>query len=239
MKLLNLILLIGCLLLPNELSVLAKGGGGHGGHSGGQGTVHVSSYYRHDGTFVNSYYRSTPGTAVGYSSVVGISSGSYGSESTPSYSAPAVYVPPRDPVKEAAVKAETAQRVLKWHQGLADKGHIHGEYSMGLRYLRGDGVERNEELGRAWLTKAAKQGHDEAYKTLKNTDYFETKRDENGRIVRSSTARQEFMTQTGFPHGRSGYVIDHIVPLKRGGADSPSNMQWQTTAEAKAKDKWE
>lgn len=36
-----------------------------------------------------------------------------------------------------------------------------------------------------------------------------------------------------------GYVIDHVTPLKRGGADAPTNMQWQTTAEAKAKDKWE
>jgi hypothetical protein len=34
-------------------------------------------------------------------------------------------------------------------------------------------------------------------------------------------------------------VIDHIRPLKRGGADAPSNMQWQTTAAAKAKDKIE
>jgi hypothetical protein len=32
---------------------------------------------------------------------------------------------------------------------------------------------------------------------------------------------------------------DHIVPLKRGGCDCPSNMQWQTREEAKAKDKWE
>lgn len=35
------------------------------------------------------------------------------------------------------------------------------------------------------------------------------------------------------------YVIDHIKPLACGGADSPDNMQWQTKAEAKAKDKWE
>ena len=35
------------------------------------------------------------------------------------------------------------------------------------------------------------------------------------------------------------YVVDHIVPLKRGGADTPANMQWQTEAAAKAKDKWE
>jgi 5-methylcytosine-specific restriction endonuclease McrA len=44
---------------------------------------------------------------------------------------------------------------------------------------------------------------------------------------------------TGYPHGRPGYVVDHIIPLKHGGADAPSNMQWQTIAEAKAKDKWE
>ncbi|WP_235276376.1 HNH endonuclease signature motif containing protein [Methylotenera sp. N17] len=35
------------------------------------------------------------------------------------------------------------------------------------------------------------------------------------------------------------YVIDHIKPLACGGSDTPENMQWQTKAEAKAKDKWE
>jgi hypothetical protein len=34
-------------------------------------------------------------------------------------------------------------------------------------------------------------------------------------------------------------VIDHVQALKHGGADAPSNMQWQTTAAAKAKDKIE
>lgn len=36
-----------------------------------------------------------------------------------------------------------------------------------------------------------------------------------------------------------GYVIDHIKPLACGGADDPSNMQWQTKEDAAAKDKWE
>jgi len=45
--------------------------------------------------------------------------------------------------------------------------------------------------------------------------------------------------ETGCPNGRPGYVIDHIQPLACGGADTPSNMQWQTVAEAKAKDKTE
>jgi hypothetical protein len=64
-------------------------------------------------------------------------------------------------------------------------------------------------------------------------------RDANGKIIRSQAARDQFMRQTGYPHGRPGYVVDHIVPLECGGADSPSNMQWQTVAEAKSKDKTE
>lgn len=36
-----------------------------------------------------------------------------------------------------------------------------------------------------------------------------------------------------------GYVIDHVKALACGGADSPENMQWQTIAEGKAKDRWE
>lgn len=64
-------------------------------------------------------------------------------------------------------------------------------------------------------------------------------RDQNGHIKRSQAAKGAFMRMTGYPHGRPGYVVDHIVALKHGGADAPSNMQWQTVEEAKAKDKWE
>jgi len=47
------------------------------------------------------------------------------------------------------------------------------------------------------------------------------------------------MRQSGHPHVWPGHVVDHRVPLACGGADAPSNMQWQTTEEAKAKDKVE
>lgn len=64
-------------------------------------------------------------------------------------------------------------------------------------------------------------------------------RDPHGRIARSEKAKAAFRKQTGYPHGRPGYVIDHVIPLSRGGSDSPGNMQWQTRADAKAKDRWE
>jgi hypothetical protein len=64
-------------------------------------------------------------------------------------------------------------------------------------------------------------------------------RDSHGRIQRSERAKEDFLRQTGHPHGWPGHVVDHRVPLACGGADAPRNMQWQTTAEAKAKDRVE
>jgi hypothetical protein len=64
-------------------------------------------------------------------------------------------------------------------------------------------------------------------------------RDQHGRILRSGTAKGLFMKLTGFPKGRPGYVVDHIIPLACGGPDMPTNMQWQTIAQGKLKDKSE
>lgn len=56
---------------------------------------------------------------------------------------------------------------------------------------------------------------------------------------RSATVKRHFQISTGYPHGRPGYVVDHIIPLACGGIDSVTNMQWQTVQEAKMKDKTE
>ncbi len=66
-----------------------------------------------------------------------------------------------------------------------------------------------------------------------------------GERERSSAARAAFQRRHPCPStGRTtgacpGYVVDHVTALKRGGADAPSNMQWQTIDAAKAKDRVE
>ncbi|HWX30374.1 MAG TPA: hypothetical protein VNZ53_23410 [Steroidobacteraceae bacterium] len=62
---------------------------------------------------------------------------------------------------------------------------------------------------------------------------------------RSALVKREFQLTHPCPaNGRTsgafpGYIKDHVKPLKCGGPDAITNMQWQTKANAKAKDKWE
>jgi hypothetical protein len=52
--------------------------------------------------------------------------------------------------------------------------------------------------------------------------------------------RQQPCPSTGRATGACrGYIKDHIIPLCAGGADSVENMQWQTTEEARLKDRAE
>lgn len=65
------------------------------------------------------------------------------------------------------------------------------------------------------------------------------------KTVRSAAVVSEFKRHnpcpaTGLRRGKCpGHVADHIRPLCAGGQDDPSNMQWQTVAEAKVKDREE
>jgi hypothetical protein len=62
---------------------------------------------------------------------------------------------------------------------------------------------------------------------------------------RSASVKREFQLTHPCPAtGRTsgacpGYVKDHVIPLACRRPDVPSNMQWQTRADAKAKDRWE
>ena len=70
-------------------------------------------------------------------------------------------------------------------------------------------------------------------------------RAKDGRILRSAAAVSQFKKAHPCPANGAtkgacpGYVVDHIVPLCACGADKPFNMQWQTLADSKVKDKLE
>lgn len=66
--------------------------------------------------------------------------------------------------------------------------------------------------------------------------------------VRSRDVPRQFMATHPCPGGVDGgrirgrcrgYVRDHIIPLCKNGPDTVANMQWQTVAQGKAKDRWE
>lgn len=75
--------------------------------------------------------------------------------------------------------------------------------------------------------------------------YPGVKRDAHGKIARDPHAKEAFRRThpcpaTGKSYGACpGWVVGHVQALKHGGTDAPSNMQWQTRAEAKAKDRIE
>jgi hypothetical protein len=56
-------------------------------------------------------------------------------------------------------------------------------------------------------------------------------------FARSRAAKRTFEVETGYPRGRSGYMVTYRVPPACGGADAPYNMQWQTIPDARANHK--
>lgn len=80
-----------------------------------------------------------------------------------------VYVPELTEAQKAQVaqaKSSADAKVLAWHKELAEKGDAYGEYKMGMRYLNGNGVEKDPAKAKDFLTKAAAQGNKDAADAL-------------------------------------------------------------------------
>lgn len=56
---------------------------------------------------------------------------------------------------------------------------------------------------------------------------------------RSAKVKHKFDALNGYPKGRKGYVVDHVCSLYNGGLDIIENLQYQTIAEGKKKDRLE
>jgi hypothetical protein len=217
MKMISRWLLIVLLAVVGAIDTSARGHSSGGGHSSSSssstrssGTVSVRGYYRHNGTYVQPYVRRAPGTAV--------DSAASAAGGVTSDSQSLVEQTKETPVKEKLSSQELSAR--------ADHAAAIKEQLVLRKLLR------ELSTGTDYSTAVQKV-------SAKPTRIRWATRDLRGRIKRSEAAKHEFMRMTGYPHGRPGYVVDHIMPLKRGGPDIPANMQWQTVEEAKAKDKWE
>ncbi len=80
-----------------------------------------------------------------------------------------VYVPPSPPKSEAEKVAEQ-ERVVEFEKQCAEKGMASFQYSLGMRYLVGSGVEQDVERGRKLLEKASAQGEEKAKQRLAELD---------------------------------------------------------------------
>ncbi len=203
----------------------------------GEKTVHVNGYTKKDGTYVHAHYRAAPGTAsttaaISHSSTTSVSSvtippanvSSTTRATVPTASnAPGTFIPAGpDPARQDDPDWVPA-KVVSGQYVPAHFKHEEKSAATSTTTTRSNGVPSTQSY-----TSSAKF-----------SSSLTVQRDSHRRIKRSETAKHEFMRMTGYAYGRPGYVVDHVIPLKRGGCDCPSNMQWQTTQEAKAKDKWE
>ena len=79
-------------------------------------------------------------------------------------------VPVLTAAEAADARAEREAKVLAYQQELADQGDLYGQYKMGMRYLKGEGVPRDPARARALLESAAAQGSPSAIAALKDLD---------------------------------------------------------------------
>lgn len=66
----------------------------------------------------------------------------------------------------STMSEETRRRVVEFQTKRAEGGSAQAQYDIGLRYLTGDGVERDETKAREWLQKSADGGNNQAKRKL-------------------------------------------------------------------------
>jgi hypothetical protein len=67
---------------------------------------------------------------------------------------------------------ESQERLVKAQKEWAENGNPSAQYSLGIRYQKGDGVSQDDKLARKWLEKAAAQGNAEAKAVLADLPTF-------------------------------------------------------------------
>lgn len=90
-----------------------------------------------------------------------------------------IYVPPPPTAGQLAAaklaqekkNRETEANTVKWVRDQADAGDAFSQFRMGERYLKGDGVEKDDSLAKKYLTKASAQGNQDARDLLAKMNF--------------------------------------------------------------------
>lgn len=61
---------------------------------------------------------------------------------------------------------EDYESSVTWYKKGAECGDVYAQYNLGLCYLSGDGIRRNERIAINWFKKAAAQGYNKALNKL-------------------------------------------------------------------------
>jgi len=81
-------------------------------------------------------------------------------------SQPAVAPAPVDTEQEKAKQAETLKKTIAFQKKRAEDGSASAQYELAVRYLKGDGLDKDVETGRKWLEKSAAQDYSLAKRKL-------------------------------------------------------------------------
>ena len=77
---------------------------------------------------------------------------------------------PADPARAEAKKAEQQRKVIEFQKKKAEEGYPIAQYDLGMRYWKGDGLDKDPVLARKWLHAASTNGSAVAEKKLKELE---------------------------------------------------------------------
>ncbi len=80
--------------------------------------------------------------------------------------APAAILTNAVPEKTKEQKDEILRKTIEFQKKKAEEGAPTAQYDLGMRYLSGDGVEKDLDLAKKWLNASATNGNSQAVKKL-------------------------------------------------------------------------
>lgn len=108
--------------------------------------------------------------------------------------APGAAVRPATPVDAAKIKehqSQTEKNLVEYQLKRAEAGSGHAQYELGVRYLTGKGVEKDEKLARKWLQKSAQGKNPNALKKLKELKWPLEDPKEEGELKAAGASKRE------------------------------------------------